>query len=54
MTYEELDKQIERILKRNRSVIHRAQKGSERFARTAERLDPALERALERLRQSVR
>jgi hypothetical protein len=29
MTHGELDKQIERILKRNRLMIHRAQKGSE-------------------------
>jgi hypothetical protein len=54
MTYEELDKQVERILKRNQLVIQRAKSRSERFTRTAERLDPALERALERLRQSVR
>lgn len=54
MTYEELDRQIERTLRRNHLMIQRARERSERFTRTAERLDPALERALERLRQSVR
>lgn len=54
MNYEELDKQIERTLKRNQMMIQRARERSERFTRTAELLDPALERALERLRQSVR
>jgi len=54
MTYDNLDRQIERILKRNQLVIQRAEQRSERFTRVAARLDPALERALATLRQSVR
>lgn len=54
MTYDELDRQAEKILRRNQLMIQRARERSERFTRTAERLDPALERALERLRQAVR
>lgn len=54
MTHAELDKQAERLLKRNEAAIQRARNRSERLIRIAERSDPALERALERLRQSVR
>lgn len=54
MTYEELDKEIERVLKWNRAAIQRAGKRSQRLIRAAERSEPALERALERLRQNVR
>jgi hypothetical protein len=54
MTRAELDKEVERLLRRNQAAIQRARKRSERLARTAKRSDPALERALERLRQTVR
>lgn len=54
MTHEELDKEIERTLKRNRAAIQRAGKRAERLIRAAERSEPAFERALEKLRQSVR
>jgi hypothetical protein len=54
MTPEELNKEIARVLRQNQAAIQRARKRSERLTRTAERSDPALERALERLRQSVR
>lgn len=54
MTHEELDRQIERTLKRNNAAIQRARKRSGRLIRTAERFDPAFDRALEKLRQSVR
>jgi hypothetical protein len=51
MTQKELDKQIERTLRRNRAAIERARKHSGSLIRTAERIDPAFDRALERLRQ---
>lgn len=54
MTYEELDKEIEITLKRNRAAIQRARKRSERLARAAERSELTLERAFKRLRQSLR
>jgi hypothetical protein len=53
MTHEDLDKQIEGTLKRNQAAIRRA-KRPQRLIRIAERSDPALERALEKLRQNVR
>jgi hypothetical protein len=54
MTPDELNKEIDRLLRRNQAAIQRARKRSERLTRTAERSDPALERALNQLRQSVR
>lgn len=54
MTHQELDRHIERTLRRNEAAIQRARTRSEQLVRIAERSDPALERALERLRQSVR
>lgn len=54
MTHEELNKEIERTLKRNRAAIQRAGQRSQRLIRAAERSEPAVERALEKLRQGVR
>ena len=54
MTQVELNKQIERTLKRNNAAIQRARKRSGSLIRAAEKFDPAFDRALERLRQSVR
>ncbi|HWN73592.1 MAG TPA: hypothetical protein VNN15_07295 [Solirubrobacterales bacterium] len=51
MTQDELDRQIEETLKRNRAAIERARKHSGKLIRAAERFDPAFDRALERLRQ---
>jgi hypothetical protein len=54
MTHQELDRQVEKTLKRNQEAIQRARTTSGRLIRIAKRSDPALERALERLRQGVR
>jgi len=54
MTHEELNREIERTLKRNRVAIQRAGKRSQRLIRAAERSEPAVERALEKLRQGAR
>jgi hypothetical protein len=51
MTQDELDRQIERTLKRNRAASSEPENTREGLFRTAERFDPVFDRALERLRQ---
>jgi len=51
MTHQELDKQIERTLRQNRAAIRRVRKRSDSLIRAAERLDPAFDRAIEKLRR---
>jgi hypothetical protein len=54
MTQAELHRQIELTLRRNSAALQRASKQSGRLIRAAEKLDPAFDRALEKLRQSAR
>jgi hypothetical protein len=54
MTHQELERQVERTLKRNQEAIQRVRTSSGRLIRAAEKFDPAFDRALERLRQSAR
>lgn len=54
MTHAQLERQVERTLKRNQEAIQRAKTSSGSLIRVAERFDPAFDRALEKLRQGVR
>lgn len=54
MTHQELDKQIERILRQNQAAIRRVRERSDSLIRNAERFDPAFDRAVERLRKYAR
>lgn len=54
MTHQELERQVERTLKRNQEAIQRVRTSSGSLIRTAEKFDPAFDRALERLRQGAR
>lgn len=54
MTHAELDRKIEITLRENQAAIQRARKRSGSLIRTAERFDPAFDRAIERLRKYVR
>jgi hypothetical protein len=54
MTQAELDRQIALTLRRNSAALQRASKHAGRLIRAAEKLDPAFDRALEKLRQGAR
>jgi hypothetical protein len=54
MTDEQLDKRVERTLRRNRAAIKRANESAKRLDRFAELSEPILERAFRVLRRGIR
>lgn len=54
MTNEQLDKRVERTLRRNRAAIKRANESGQRLNRLAELSEPVLERAFRELRRGIK
>lgn len=54
MTDEQLDKRVERTLRRNAAAIKRARSRSQNLNRLAELSEPILERAFRELRRGIR